>query len=339
MDDTIRIGVTGLGGLGMHVSRDVDTTDGAEVTALADISDESRANAAETFDVSADHCYEDHVSMLDTEHLDGVVIATPHALHYEQTVAALNRGIDTLCEKPMCIDLDHAKELVERSDEADATLMVGYQRHLTAAFRRARAELETQVGEPQFVTAEVTQDWITDQEGTWRSDPDLSGGGQLYDTGSHLLDVVIWTTDLTPRSVNAQMLFHDDEERVDKQAALDVRFDNGAVATVGVSGDVPTVREHFHVWGENGGFYVDGDDWVTRDLTYISADGEESDPSLADYEAPSKAEAFVDVVRTDAEPPATPRDALKVTAATEAAYESAATGRRVDIDLSGLDID
>lgn len=337
MVETVRIGVTGTGGLGTHVLRELDGVDGAAIAALADVSHESLSRAAETFGVADDHCYDDHVAMLDAEGLDGVVIATPHALHYEQTVAALERGVDTLCEKPLCIDLDRARDLVRRSDEADATLMVGYQRHLMPAYRRARDEREIQTGDPQFITAEVTQDWIANQSGNWRSNPDLSGGGQLYDTGSHLLDVVLWTTNLVPVSVNAQMLFADDERRVDKQAALDIQFDNGAVATVAVSGDAPTVREHFHVWGPEGGFYVEGDDWSTRYLTYIDADGEESEPALDAYGAPNKAAAFVEVIRDDAEPPAKPRDALKVTAVTEAAYESATTGRRVDIDLGDFE--
>ena len=287
MVDTVRVGVTGAGGLGMHVSRDLDAVEGAEIAALADISQRSRSRAADAFGVPEANCYDDHESMLDGEGLDGVIIATPHALHYEQTIAALDRGVDTLCEKPLCVDLEHAKDLVRRSDEAAATLMVGYQRHLIAAFRRARDELETQVGEPQFITVEVTQDW-------------------------------------------------NDERRVDKQAVLDIQFEDGAVASVSVSGDTPTVREHFRL-GPEGGFYVDGDDWVTPHLTYIDDDGDESEPSLEEYGAPTKAEAFVDVIRNGTEPPAKPRDALKVTAITEAAYESANTGRRVDIDLSSLE--
>ena len=336
MDERIRIGVTGTGGLGMHVSREIQAASGAEIAALADISEESRASAAEELGVPTANCYEAHESMIDGEDLDGVIIATPHSLHYDQTIAALERGIDTLCEKPLCVGIEHAKDLVRRGEKADATLMVGYQRHLIPAFRRSRDELESQVGDPQFITAEVTQDWIKHQRGTWRSNPDLSGGGQLYDTGSHLLDVVMWTTDLIPKSVNAHMLYDDDDQRVDKQAVLDVQFTNGAVASISVSGDVPCVREHIHVWGAKGGFYINGDDWSTRDLTYINSDGEESEPPLEDYETFNKAEAFVDVIRNGTTPPATPRDALKVTAVTEAAYESARTGRRVEIELSDI---
>lgn len=336
MADTTEIGVTGTGGLGTMLARGIHSTDGAAVAAVTDVDEGNRTRAAEEFDVPEGRRYADHETMLDDAGVDGVVIATPHTLHYEQTVAALDRGFDTLCEKPLCTDLEDAKDLVRRSRSGEATLMVGYQRHLGGAFQRARDELADRVGDPQFLTAEITQDWIERQRGAWRSDPDLSGGGQLYDTGSHLVDVVLWTTGLTPTSVDAQMLFDDEAERVDKQAALNVEFDNGAVASISVSGDAPCVREHFHAWGPEGGFYIDGEGWTERELRYVDADGTESRPSLEGYGEATKPERFVEMVRDDVKPPATAADALKVTAVTEAAYESARTGERVDIEVSDL---
>lgn len=332
MVDTVRIGVTGLGGLGTPLAREIDAVADAEVVAVADVSDENRRSGAEEFGVPDDQRYESHEAMLDGGGLDGVAIATPHALHYEQVVAALERGIDTLCEKPLCVDLDHARDLVGRSEASEAALMVGYQRHLSPAFRGAREALDERVGDPQFLNASITQNWIAHQRGTWRADPDLSGGGQLYDTGSHVLDALLWTTGLTPVSVSAQMQFDDDAERVDTQAALDVAFENGAVASVGVSGDSPVVREHLDVWGEKGGFRVRGTDWGERDLEFVDDENNEHAPDH-DGESRDKGTAFVDVVRDGAQPPATARDALKVTAVTEAAYESARTGRRVEVDL------
>jgi predicted dehydrogenase len=341
MADTLKVGVTGLGGLGTNLARDVSETGEANVVAVTDVDESNRSRAGEEFDISADRQFADHATMLETVDLDGVVIATPHTIHYDQVAAALDRDVDVLCEKPLCTDIDHAKDLVRRSDRSEATVMVGYQRHLDGAFRRARAEMADQVGDPQFLTAEITQDWIENQSsGSWRLDPDLSGGGQLYDTGSHLLDVVLWTTGLTPTAVNAQMLFHDDDQRVDKQAGLDITFDNGAVATVAVSGDTPSVREHFHVWGRDGGMYIDGEGWAARDLTYVDTDGgsgEERQVSTDDFAGGQKVKRFVEMVRNGRDPPATVRDALRVTAVTEAAYESARTGQRVEISLSDAD--
>jgi predicted dehydrogenase len=92
------------------------------------------------------------------------------------------------------------------------------------------------------------------------------------------------------------------------------------------------VREHIHVWSDDGGTYVDMANWSDIDVTAIEPDGSESTPPAADRELPTKVAAFVESVRTGSEPPATAEDAFKVTAVTEAAYESAGSGERVEIE-------
>jgi len=329
----VRIGITGTGGLGTHLGRGFGDVDGAAVVAVADVDEDNRASAAAEFGVPEGDRYGDHEAMLDGTDLDGVVVATPHTLHYDQVVAALDQGIDTLCEKPLCTDLADAEDLVARAETGEAALMVGYQRHLDPTFRAVRDELPERVGEVDYLTAEITQDWISGQEGAWRSNPDLSGGGQLYDTGSHLLDAVLWSTGLSPVAVDAQMQFHDAAERVDVQAALTVEFANGAVASIAVSGDAARHREHVHAWGESGGLYIDRAEWGRPDLQFVDRDGDSLARHVTEYDHRSKPAAFVDVIREGADPPATARDALTVTAVTEAAYESARTGKTVEIDI------
>jgi predicted dehydrogenase len=333
MPDTLTVGLTGAGGLGTALGEQFADVPDAAVAAVADVDADARAAAGDRFDVPARRQYADHEAMLDDAAPDSVVIATPHTFHYDQVVAALDRDVHTLCEKPLCIDLDHARDLVDRVEASETVLQVGYQRHLSPVYRAARERLPDVAGDPTYVTAEVTQDWIAGQRDAWRGDPDLSGGGQLYDTGSHLLDVVCWVTDCTPERVDAQMVFDDDAGRVDKQAVLNVEFAEGAVASIAVSGDTPRTREHLHVWGPDGAVYVEGEDWDPRDLSLIDDDGTVTYPSLDDYDHESKAAAFAECVRGDREPPATARDALAVTALTEAAYESARSGERVAVDL------
>jgi predicted dehydrogenase len=333
MSEPIKVGLTGTGSLGTSLGRDFEAVDDAEISAVTDVDDANRVEAAETFDVADDHRYESHESMLDGADLDAVSIATPHTLHYDQIVAALDREIHVLCEKPLCTDLDDARDLVERAEASDAVLMVGYQRHLSPVFATARARLGDVAGDPNYLSAEITQDWIAHQRDAWRGNADLSGGGQLYDTGSHLLDAVLWVTGLTPTAVDATMVFDDPNDRVDKQASLNVEFADGAVASIGVSGDAPRTREHLHVWGDDGAVYVDGENWDRRELTFIDDDGAVTEPSTDEWDWESKPAAFLDCIRDGREPPATARDALAVTAVTEAAYESARTGETVEIDL------
>ena len=326
------IGLVGTGSLGTYLGEQFRDAEGATIAALADVSDRNRHAAGEALAVSADRRFEAYGAMLDAVDLDAVVIATPHSLHYEQIVTAMDRGLHVLCEKPLTVDLDHARDLVRRDEESPRTLMVGYQRHVDPAFVEAARRIDEFAGPPTFVTAEITQNWIEHQRGAWRTNPVLSGGGQLYDTGSHLVAGVLWTTGLTPATVSAEMVFDDADERVDVQAMVNVEFEEGTVASISVSGDAPQVREHIHVSGPEDTVYVTGEGWADREVSIIDAEGGEYYPPSGD-ESPTKAEAFLDAIETGSEPPATARDALAVTAVTEAAYESARTGQRVDVDL------
>jgi predicted dehydrogenase len=334
MQYPVHIGIVGTGGLGTGLGRDIAASDRGEVAAIADVSDQNRANAGEELEVPVEQRYEDYEAMLAEASLDAVVIATPHSLHHDQTIAAMDAGLDVLCEKPLATDLGDARNLVDRAEGGEETLMVGYQRHVRAPYVTGRNHLADAGATPKFITAEITQPWIDSQLGTWRTDPDLSGGGQLYDTGSHLIDAVLWMTGLTPTSVSAEMAFHDDARRVDTQAMLTVRFESGTVANLSVSGDAPRVREHIHVWSDAGGLYLSAKEWDTQGITYVQPDGSEVSPLLDAPPYPNKIEAFLECVRGGTEPPATARDALSVTAVTEAAYESARTGERVDVVLS-----
>jgi len=332
MSETLAVGIVGTGALGTHLGEQFADVDNAAVAAITDIDPENRQEAGDALGVDTESQYESYDGMIEAEPLDAVVITTPHTLHYDQVVTALEADLHVLCEKPLATDLDDARDLVERSEAGEQVLMVGYQRHLGPAYINGRERLEDI--DPKFVTAEISQNWYASQRGTWRTDPDLSGGGQLYDTGSHLVDAVLWMSDLDPESVSAEMVFADDAERVDVQAVLNVVFEDGCVASISVSGDSPRVREHIHFWGDDGGVYVEGHDWDPRETEVIEPDGSRGYPGSDHDTERTKAQAFVDAIRTGEEPPATAADAYEVTAVIEAAYRSAETGERVSVDTS-----
>ncbi|MFB6228682.1 MAG: Gfo/Idh/MocA family protein [Halobacteriales archaeon] len=332
MTGNLRAGVIGAGSLGTGLGEAMQDRPGADVIALADVSEENRARAGQRLDVPAASCYEDYKAMLDAGGLDAVMIATPHALHYDQAVAAMQRDLHVLCEKPLTTDLADGRDLVGRDESRDEIFQVGYQRHIEGPFVAARDRIAEFDDPPAFVTAEITQNWIQHASGTWRTDPDLSGGGQLYDTGSHVIDAVLWTTGLEPTAVTASMVFWDEDPSVDIQATLTVEFAEDAVATIAVSGDSPVVREHHRYWGDDGGVYIDGRGWNDRETHFVDPDGAERFPGVADTYS-NKVAAFVDSIREGTGSVATPRHALAVTAVTEAAYESAKTGERVELDL------
>jgi predicted dehydrogenase len=326
----IRIGIVGLGYIGTTVGGQFHRHPDATVRAVCDLDAALRDEVGRGFGVSADQQYAEYEAMLAEASLDAVLVGTPHTLHYEQVVAALDRGHHVYCDKPLTTDLERARDLADRVDRSDRTVMVGYQRHLQTAFRTARDRFADRP--PEWLTASITQGWIDDSRGTWRLDPDLSGGGFLYDTGSHVLDGVLWTTGLEPASVAASMAFYDDEQRVDRRAHLDVRFENGATGTFSFHGDAPSVREHIHLWDEEGAIYLEGTQWGSRKVVEIDSDAGEYVPYIDPRDERTRADAFLESVRNGTEPLATVQDALRVTALTEAAYEAARTGDRVSVD-------
>lgn len=334
MDDETQIGLIGAGGWGHHLGELVRSSENGDLTAIAEIVEETREQAGEALEVEPESRYENIEEMLDSTTLDGVIVTTPHSFHYEHTTLALDRGIGVLCEKPLTIDVEDARDLVRRSEAGDSpTLMVGYQRHVQPAYRTARKELAEE--ELRFVTATVTQNWIKGQRDTWRTVPDLSGGGQLYDTGQHLLDAVLWITDRKPVSVTASKKYDDDAELVDKQAMFAVTFEDGTIANITVSGDAPRVYEQIKFYGERE-LTIEGTGWGNREFTIIDSDSIDQTPEM---EVPltdpnsEKINRFLHSIRNNETPPATARDGLRTVAVTEAAYEAARTGKRVDIQL------
>ena len=326
----LRLGIVGLGYIGTTVGGQFHRHSDATVSAICDLEAAVRDEVGHAFDVPEARRYASYERMLTDAPLDAVLVGTPHTLHYEQVRAALEQGYHVYCDKPLTTDLGRARELVKVADRSDRIVMVGYQRHLQTAFRTARRRFADRT--PQWLTASITQGWIEESRDTWRLEPELSGGGFLYDTGSHVLDGVLWTTGLEPASVAASMDFHDDEQRVDRRAHLDVRFESGATGTFAFHGDAPSVREHVHVWDAEGAVYLEGTQWGSRRVVEIDADAGEYVPYVDPRSEQTRADAFIESVANGIEPPATVRDALRVVELTEAAYEAARTGDRIAVD-------
>jgi len=329
--DTIAVGAIGVGSHGQRLCEDFANVDGAAIRAVADVNPDARTRVGEEHDIPSDARYEDAARMLRDESLDAVSIVTPHTLHYEQILDALDHGCHVLCEKPLVTRVDHARDLCDRDAATDRVLIVGYQRHLEPPFLYGRERWANGTEEPAFFSAEITQH-VFGRDIGWPTNVELSAGGQLYYTGTHIVDVLLWMTGLEPTAVTAQLDLHEDTPRLDKHAAITLRFENGAVGTIAISGDTHQTREHHHVWDDDGAVYVDGRGWRTRELTLIEPDGTER--SIPPEEmVQTKPAAFIAAIRTDSDPPATTDDAYRATVVKEAIYEAHQTGAEVTIDF------
>ena len=322
----LRLGVIGVGGLGYLQLEIYDEMPSVEIVAATDVSPGARDVVESEFGAAT---YEDYVQMLEERgrELDAVTIVTPHRYHYEQTKACLRRNVHVLVEKPMVTDVGQAIHLCDVAERNDLVLQVGYQRHFHPAFEEIRRLIESgRVGNVHMVSCHLGQDWIRPHEGTWRMNPEVSGGGQLYDTGSHLLDALLWTTEADPRSVVSQIEYY--EPRIDVNSVLSLQLDRGGesvLASVGLTGNGVAMDpwEGYNFWGTQGRIaYADGEITVAeRDaVTYTTQITNNVDfRSLTTR----KIRNFIDAIQGTTESRAPGEYGLKVTALTEAAYRAA----------------
>jgi predicted dehydrogenase len=254
MADTVRIGIIGCGGIARgHIQRLLGY--GAQIAALVDTVEANVERYRRDFPrLSGVPVFRDYRDMLGSVELDAVQINTPHAFHYPQIMDSLEAGLHVLTEKPMVCSVRQAKDVIAKAEETGLTVLISYQRHYQPQFRYIKRKIEEGlIGKVTAIAALQGQDWLRGTAGTWRQKMELSCGGQLNDSGSHLLDILLWTTGL---SVERVMSFIDNRgSEVDINSGTAIRFTNGALGTITVIGDCPVWWEDFTVWGESGAIF------------------------------------------------------------------------------------
>lgn len=327
MSEIIRVGAIGSGGNARSHMRRLEAIDGVEVVAITDPSAAATDAALEQIEFGvAPGVFTDHAEMLGEVEMDAVIISTPHTLHYDQIMDSLGAGLHVLCEKPMVCTTDDAQEVIDAWEESGLVMGVSYQRHTMAQFRYCRDRIVSgEMGDVVFINSLQSQAWYQSQvlKGTWRSKMELSGGGQLNDSGSHLVDIVLWMSDLQPDEVFAYQDTMGSE--VDILSAIDVRFDGGALCTFSIVGyqSWNGMFEETTIWLEDGQLAIRGEDvWEWRE----DAKHEVIDPArYARTWSPD--ENFIKAIRGEEQIQSTPADALKVIQLSEAAWASAESGR------------
>ena len=331
-NNTIRVAFVGCGGNARGHGRNVAQITGTEIVALVDVSEDALTAFKTTVGLGDDvPTFADHAQMLATVKPDAVVISTPHTLHFQQIMDSLDAGCHVHTEKPMVCTVAHAKQVIQKVKETSKHLMIGYQRHLQPAYMYCRQVVQSgELGKVHFVTAHQCQNWYRGTKGRWRQVPSLSGGGQLNDSGSHLIDILLWILEASPSEVFAMMDYLDAE--VDILTAMCIRFDTGALCNIGVVGHAAgSMREDFTIWMEKGTLFVrDGKLYQEEEGTgMVEVTGDQLPKGGA------KDRAFIELIRGERQDnPIDVLNGLRVIQLTEAAWKSAEGGRPVKVELN-----
>jgi predicted dehydrogenase len=324
MAEQVKVGLIGTGGFAhVHVGRLSEVPE-AVVAALVDPDPKRIAAMKQHFpQLAGCPAYADYRDMLKTERLDAVAICSPHNVHCEQIVASLRAGLHVLTEKPMVCTIADAHQVMAEEQKAHKLVAIGYQRHTQGEFLFVRNCIASgRTGEVQFVSAFQGQDWMKGCTGLWRQVQAVSCGGQLNDSGSHLIDIILWVTGLKARQVTAAIRNFDRE--VDINSALTIEFANGAVGNLSVVGNCP-------IWWED--ITVTCSEWVfflrQGHLTYCTGDrGEVLSLQTTQYGSNSPDRNFINAILGREELLAPSVCGLRTIELTEAAWKSAESGGR-----------
>lgn len=324
MMSKVRMALIGCGGMQRGHARFFGN-ECAETTVVAgcDVSRETvETFFAEQLPDASPAAYDDVATMLAESKPDAVCIASPHTLHFEHGMLALDAGCHVYMEKPMVTAADQAYALARRVRETDRVFVVGYNSTASPQLGYVREQIRGgALGRLELVSGYLSQGWMKATAGTWRQDPALSGGGQAYDSGAHLLNALCWCVEDDIAEVFAFVDNHD--TRVDINSAMTIRFAGGACAAIAISGNCPSNGNVLHLLFEDGRIEVDG--WGGTFLR-VWRGQEEIDPGLGDtWRSPR--ENFVDAVLGRAEPLTSPRNGIMQSELMDAIYTSQRTGR------------
>ncbi|HZC27081.1 MAG TPA: Gfo/Idh/MocA family oxidoreductase [Actinopolymorphaceae bacterium] len=324
----------GCGGASSWHTRELASMAGVEIVGLAEPNAANLERFKSRVPLVADvPSFADAEEMFASVELDAVSVVTPHTLHYPIVMSAIKRGLHVLCEKPLTCESAHARDIETAAEAAGVTVMVPYQRRFDPAYGYMKAAIDAgELGELRSITVTCGQHWMQGTAGSWRQDPALSGGGMLMDSGSHLVDMLLWLIGRPVASVSA--LVDNAGSPVDINAAATVRFDGGIHGQLTVIGDLATTwMETVVVSGTEGLLRYEIEPqhpWRTGRVVHCRNDEIVQPLRLA--EGPDLHEVWLAAIRGETPNPSPPSAGLRVAELSEAIYSSAQLGQTVNLN-------
>ena len=230
-----RVGFLGVGWIGRHRMEAILATGAVEVAGIADASESAAAEAHKV--APAAKLVPSLEALLDLG-LDGVVIATPSALHAEQSIQALASGAAVFSQKPLGRTATEVEAVIEAAREVDRLLGVDLSYRHTEGARLIRERIRSgELGRVHAASLVFHNGYGPDKP--WFHDPELAGGGCVMDLGVHLVDLALWTLGFPEVTNVTSRLFSKGEPpqpgQVEDYAAITLDLIDGATVQIACS--------------------------------------------------------------------------------------------------------
>ena len=234
MDAPLRAAIAGAGFIGAVHARSARLA-GAHVVGVSASSPDRAAQAAR--ELRLERAFATSEELVAAEDIDVVHICTPNHLHLPLAEAALAAGKHVICEKPLALDVEGARRLVEAAAATDRQAAVPFVYRYYPTVREARERIRAgEAGPLRLLHGTYLQDWLlSPEDDNWRVDAALGGASRAFaDIGSHWCDLAEFVSGHRITRLSARTLTAVPERRhVDGQRAFAAGDGGGELRAVG----------------------------------------------------------------------------------------------------------
>jgi len=236
-----KLGFIGVGWIGRSRLEAIAQEQIAEIKA---ISDPNAQYAQEALQLAPEAAVLPSLEALTESELDGIIIATPSAMHAAQSIEAIEKGKAVFCQKPLGRNAEEVRAVVERAQAKDVLLSVDFSYRFTNGILALKEVLQSgELGDIYGVNLVFHNAYGPDKP--WYFDPKLAGGGCVMDLGVHLVDLLVWLFDNPEVSeVNSQLfskgkLIQDTESQVEDYAVAQMLINGSMAVQLACSWNLP----------------------------------------------------------------------------------------------------
>lgn len=281
MTEKVKLGIIGYGAeggmyAGFFKNNDERLNDNIELAAICDNDPAKKAKVAEDFPGLP--FFDNYLDLLESGIVNAIVTTVPHYDHCVMGIAALERGIHLLGEKPAGVYTKDVERLIETSKKhPETTFAIFFNQRTNPLYRRVKQLMdEKAIGDLQRATWIITTWWRPQgyyNQSAWRATWGGEGGGVLVNQAPHQLDLLQWICG-KPEKVYAKLQYGAGRNIVvenEVNALLD--FGNGATGSFITCTNDIVGTDRFEIFGTKGKIIVeDSKKLIVKQLTAPEAE-------------------------------------------------------------------
>lgn len=321
----------GIAGFGLHAVRRLmpgfALASNCKVVALSRRDPVKAKEAAAQYSIP--HIFPSTEELSRCPEVDAVLVTTPNACHLQDVLTAVAAGKPVLCEKPMGMNADECRQMVESAQKAGVLLGVAQVFRFEESTARFRARLAAgEIGRPIFARAEFSFPAVQHPR-KWLTDRSLAGGGPIADVGVHCIDALRYILQDEPHRITAIGGSDAHSGDVEALAILTLEFQRRTLATVLVSNRAQ-YRTPLEIVGDTGALRADDALNVERPIPIVlwRDSHKVSEESVSNQLAYAKqVDAFAAALEGGPPFPVPGEEGWKNQIILDAAYRSLASGR------------